>query len=230
MFAAIQAIVIVGGTLYGLPQLLRIKRSGTTSGVALLTWQITFATMAAWTIHGLLEANIGLIIPCFVSTAAAATVVVQIVQERELNWVTILAPVAVMFSICVGLRLVAGPLVFGIFVILPQIVAQSGQFCELVRNRNITGISVGFLWLGSFLQVMWLKFGMMLHDDALIVSSIVTLMIFATNLTWFYLRSWGIVAARPDFMRQRPTVSDLWQSIRSLTPTLRRSYTTSEEN
>ena len=231
MFAAIQAIVIVGGTLYGLPQLFRIKRAGTTTGVALMTWQITFATMAAWTIHGLLEANIGLIIPCFASTAAAATVVAWIIQERNFSWLATLAPVALMFGMCVGIRLLAGALIFGIVVIIPQIIAQSGQFCELVRNHNIEGVSAGFLWLGSFLQIMWLKFGMLLNDDALIVSSIATLIIFAMNLAWFYLRNLGIVTARPDFLRQDPaTIAGFWGFIKSLPLAIRRNYSTSEEN
>lgn len=206
MLAFFSTVCIVTGTLLGLPQAIRIVREKSSAGLSLLAWQVWMAVTTVWTVHGVLLGSITQIIPNAIGIAECLAILLLTRRDRGLTlgrtfWLAILLTV-VATSIRVGL----GPVAFASFMLFPQAAAVLGQFVDIVRCRDIRGVSPLYLVLTVVLQVSWIGYGRLLPDIAAVVCSSMMLALGLLNLGWWSARRLGLRALWPTV---DPDVTDV---------------------
>ena len=67
---------------------------------------------------------------------------------------------------------------YGIFAIVPGVIAMAGQSVELVRAPHVKGVSTASLLLGTLNQTLWAIWAVMLQDSGSMIA------ILATSCSW----------------------------------------------
>ena len=193
VFFVVSAACILLGTLIGFPQAIRLMREKSSAGLSQRAWQMWLAVSAAWVFHGSLGGNIAQIIPNVVGVATCFAILRLTRQDRGLSWANSYSLAAALLLLAVAVRLIWGPVAYGAFMVLPQGIATIGQFLEMARSRDISGVSPGYLVLATLLQGSWVLYGLLLPDRAAVVTSSVVVILCAVNLAWWLARKAGLV-------------------------------------
>lgn len=165
------------------PQLVRILRAGNSAGVSLRMWQITAGTGAAWGAHGFIIGSVQLQVPNIIGAALAFAIVVFVLRDRERR---VLRELILPTLLAVALTLIDlqwGAVVFGLLIVLPQLVGQGAQLRALLTTANPAGVSAGFLGIFVFGQSLWFVYGIGHGDWALIICAGTMIVIASINLT-----------------------------------------------
>lgn len=175
------ACAVLGSTI-ALPQVLRIIRAGTSAGVALLLWQITFCNTFAWMMHGVMFGWPNQVVPNSVIVVCAGVLLWQIGRDRGIAWWR-LYPVPLLGGISLMLIDMLSPAgVFGLVVLAPALVGQVGMFTSLRRSVDLTGVSALNVALAVAVQAMWGSWSLFSGDPNVTVSSGVLLAVSLVNL------------------------------------------------
>lgn len=191
MLTVATTVCIVGGTLIGLPQVIHLLRSRSSAGLSLLAWYVWSGGAVAWLVHGLLILSPAQIIPNTVGVVTATLVLRLIQHDRGLAWGRSYAPALMLAAAGIAVRLLFGPLAFGLFMSVPQGIAVLGQFVDIVRCRDLRGVSPVYLGLMTLVQANWIVYGLLQPDVAAFVSSLVLTTTTAASLLWWALRRVG---------------------------------------
>jgi uncharacterized protein with PQ loop repeat len=197
-------LVLVGwtatavGTILGLPQLVRTARTRNTEGLSLVGWQAILAINLGWAAHGI---RIGQP-PQIVASAMSliATVPILYFLSRELGRRTVLTflPGLGLAATMIGVDQFLGSAAFGIFAIVPGVIAMAGQSVELVRAPHVKGVSTASMLLGTLNQTLWAIWAVLLQDSGSMIAILATSVLVVFNLVWYVLRRLGL---RPFFAR-----------------------------
>lgn len=182
----------------GIPQAFRLLRTRNTAGLSVVAWQAILTLNIGWLVHGILIDAPNMILPNAVSVIVSTTVLLLLRQERQLNALTLLAPVALGAGVMVAADLTLGSTWFGVTAILASLIANAGQGISLAREPSITGVAPGFLIIQLVNQVVWVGWGLMVADSGTVISAIFTGLIALFNTVWWILRRLGM---RPLFVR-----------------------------
>ena len=199
MFAVVGWLCAVGGTVLALPQFLRIMQSRSTAGVSLLAWQLWACIGTVWAVHGFVQHSLAMVIPNLFTAIFSGVILWLIYKDRRLTPIQLLTGPAVLILIGISLRLVFGPIAFSVFMLVPQAVAVLGQFFELVRCADLFGVSGGYFRASVAMQFLWLSYGILGHDVACTISSVMMIVLVSANLIVYSLRRTGRLAANPTF-------------------------------
>lgn len=182
----------------GIPQAVRLLRTRSTAGLAVLTWQLLLGLNIGWFGHGILIEAPNMVVPNVFSAVVSATVLLLIRSARGLNPVTILIPTALIAAVMIGADLIGGSTAFGVVALLGSLIANAGQAINLVRSPDVSGVAPGYLIAQLVNQVLWVTWGFAVSDSGTILSSISTGLVIVFSTIWWLLRRAGL---RPLFVR-----------------------------
>lgn len=177
------------GILVGLPQMLRLLRSGSVAGLSLLSWQAMVVVNLTWAAHGLTISQFPLIITNVIGLAWSAAVTLLIGRHLHRRPAKILLAPVLACSALIACDQVLGSAAFGAAAVVPALVAALGQSAQLVRAPNISGVSAPFLVLAALNQAFWLTWAVLVADSGTTIIAAVTGCLAVFNLTCWAYRS-----------------------------------------
>ncbi|AQP49656.1 hypothetical protein [Tessaracoccus flavescens] len=133
--------------------------------------------------HGFIIGSVQLQVPNIIGAALAFAIVVFVLRDRERP---VLRELILPTLLAVALTLVDlqwGAVVFGLLIVLPQLVGQAAQLRALLTTANPAGVSAGFLGIFVFGQSLWFVYGIGHGDWALIICVGTMIVIASINLT-----------------------------------------------
>lgn len=143
----------------GLPQAVRLLRSGTAAGVSLVAWQALWWTAAAWSAYGALTARLPVLLPNVAMFTLAAIVLVLVARHRRLGHGAVFGPPVVGVSFALIARAVLGEAGFAVIMLIPAVGFRTGQILASRRAADVAGVSIATLVLACGTQVLWLAYG-----------------------------------------------------------------------
>jgi uncharacterized protein with PQ loop repeat len=193
-------LVLVGwtatvvGTVLGIPQLVRTARTRNVEGLSLVSWQAILAINLGWAAHGIRIGQPPQIIASALSLVA--TVPILVILSRELHRSPVLSflPGVALATAMIGVDQLFGSATYGLFAILPGVLAMGGQSIELVRAPHVRGISTPSLLLGALNQTLWAIWAVLLQDSGSLIAILATSVLVVFNLVWYALRCLGLRA------------------------------------
>lgn len=190
----------VFGASVALPQVVRLLRTRTTSGVSQIAWQLMLGTNIAWTSHGVLSGHANVWVPNLVMLCCTVTILSQIRRDRGLSLPALLAPGLLLGLVTVGIDVTLGSVAFALAAFLPSALSQLAQLQGLILAPNIRGVSLPFLVMNVGNQILWFSWSVLVGEIAvtLCASSLGTMM--ALNMVWAMLRRGKFVRARLSMM------------------------------
>lgn len=170
------------GVSSSIPQVVRILRSGTSSGVSMRLWQLTAATAVAWTVHGVFVGSAQMQVPNLLNAIFAVGILVFVLRNRgQMALSHFLIPVALAAAL-IGIDVWLGAMAYGIVVAVPQVVGQLAQLRSLLRTPDPAGVSALFLGVFALGQLLWLVYGIAFGDLALIICAAAMVVVAVLNL------------------------------------------------
>ncbi len=187
-------VCAVVGASSSVPQMIKLWRTKTTAGLSLLMWQFTFAVSVAWTVHGsVVIPNANIVAPNAVMGVFSLWILIQIIKDRGLNPAKAMVIPVSLAAVLIATDLTLGPLVMGVLISIPQLVGAFAQFSELLRRRDLSGVSPVFLvWL-FVVQVLWLTWAIWANDIAITLAAGSYGVACLLNLVWFTLRRTEVI-------------------------------------
>ncbi len=185
----------------GVPQIIRLVRTRSTEGLALLLWQAMLAINIAWLVHGLRIDATNMILTNVVGGATTVTILTMLIRARGLVVWKVVTPGLLGAAALVAIDVGIGSAAFGIAAVVPAVLANAGQTVELVRAPRITGVSPLFLTGQVVNQGLWFTWSLLAGDQGTMITAPATGLIALLNVIWWSLRRGGL---RPLFPRVEP--------------------------
>jgi uncharacterized protein with PQ loop repeat len=182
----------VTGTVLGLPQVLRLLRTGRVEGLSLTAWRAMLVVNFTWTAHGISIGQVPQIVTSTLSLCSTVPILYLMARKLQRHFVPILLPGLLAAAVLIAIDQLLGSAAFGTAAIIAAVVANAGQSIELVRSQRIVGVSVLFLILAVVNQGLWLSWAILVPDTGTIIFATVTGTITLFNLTWWSLRMLGL--------------------------------------
>lgn len=166
------------------PQGLRFFRSGSSAGVSLLIWQTTLVASLSWMAHGLIAGVVQIGLPNAVLAITCVGVLLQLQRMRSLSIGRVWA-LPVIWAIAASLAdLAFDSIVFAAMVFVPTAIGLVSQWREILRARDIAGVSLAGIGLNLMCQGLWLVYAIPSGEVAVIaVATPVEILILANLLT-----------------------------------------------
>jgi uncharacterized protein with PQ loop repeat len=191
----------VSGTILGLPQVLRLVRTGRVDGLSLTAWQAMLVVNLIWTAHGISIGQAPQIVTSALSLCCTVPILYLMARELQRHLLPVLLPGLLAAGALIAVDQILGSAAFGAAAIIAAVVANAGQSIELVRAKRIVGVSVLFLILAVVNQALWLSWAILVPDIGTMIFATVTGTITVFNLIWWSLRMLGL---RPLFAAGTP--------------------------
>jgi uncharacterized protein with PQ loop repeat len=180
----------VSGTILGLPQVLRLVRTGRVDGLSLTAWRAMLVVNLTWTAHGISIGQVPQIVTSVLSLCSTVPILYLMARELQRLLLPVLLPGLLAAGVLIAVDQILGSAGFGTAPIIAAVVANAGQSIELVRSKRIVGVSVLFLVLAVVNQGFWLSWAILVPDAGTMIFATVTGIITVFNLIWW-------VAAHP---------------------------------
>lgn len=194
LIPALGWLAAASGPVTSIPQLVRLLRARTSAGLSLPMWQLQAGALTGWAVHGYHLGFANILAPNLVSLAGALLVLHTVVTDRRLRPVPVLAPAVAVAAALYVIEYVAPAFLFGFAAMVPLAVGAVSQARDLVREPDVSGVSPAFLVLGFFTQALWLTWGSLVGDHAILVCSGVLGVLGAVTLGLAWARAHGRVS------------------------------------
>lgn len=212
---ALSAIGWAGGltsTIMLLPQLLALLRTGDTKGMAWPLWVVFTGTTLGWMSHGVRLGQAFMIVSNAVSFAATVVSLVYLRRAGKLpSWRWVLPGLAFGAGL-MALDWGVGSAAFGATVVTPIAIAKLHQGVEIMRDRQVSGVSLGSWVLQLANEIIWLTWALLAPDAGTIISAVVTGLCNLFVLAWLVLRRHGVGPVFPR-SEQAPLSSAVMGSL-----------------
>ena len=182
----------VSGTILGLPQLLRLVRTGRVDGLSLTAWRAMLVVNLIWTAHGISIGQVPQIVTSALSLCTTVPILYLMARDLQRHLLPVLLPGLLAAGALIAVDQILGSATFGAAAIIAAVVANAGQSIELVRAKRIVGVSVLFLILAVVNQGLWLSWAILVPDTGTMIFATVTGIITMFNLIWWSLRILGL--------------------------------------
>jgi len=192
-------------TVMLLPQLFALLRTGDTTGMAWPMWVVFIGVTLGWISHGIHIGQAFIVVSNAVSFIATVVSLVYLRRAKKLpSWWLVLIGVG-FAGLLVALDWGIGSAYFGATVVTPIAVAKLYQGVRIMRDPQISGVSVGS-WVAQLAnELVWLTWALMTIEPGTIISAAVTGTCNAFVLTWLLLRRHGV---GPVFARVAPGLDE----------------------
>ena len=197
-------VATVSGTILGLPQMLRLVRTGRVAGLSLTAWQAMLVVNLSWTAHGISIGQAPQILTSALSLCSTVPILYLVARKLRRHLLPVLLPGLLAAGALIAVDQIFGSAAYGTVAIIPAVVSNAGQSIELVRSARIVGVSVLFLILAVVNQGLWLSWAILVPDIGTMIVATVNAIVTVFNLTWWSLRVLGL---RP-LLLPAPPVSD----------------------
>ena len=177
----------MSGTILGLPQVLRLLRTGRSTAVVDGV-QAMLVVNPSWIAHGIVIGQVPQIVTSASESLLYHPILYLMARELRRPVLLVLLPGLLAAGVLIGVDQLLGSAAFGAAAIIPAVVANAGQSLELVRSPRIVGVSVLYLILAVVNQGLWLSWAILVPDTGTMIAASVTGIIAVFNLTWWSLR------------------------------------------
>lgn len=189
-------IAVVVGTTIGMPQLVRLIRTHRVDGLSLIAWRSILVANIAWAAHGLRLAQVPMILTNTIGLCSTLPILYLLAKRFRRNVVVLVLPSLVVASAMIAIDHLLGSAAYGVAAICLATFANIGQSIQLVRAHHVGGVSPLFVTLAVVNQLIWVSWGLIVHDAGTIMTASVVAALTSFNLTWYVLRRRGL---RPLF-------------------------------
>ena len=173
------------------PQLVRILRAGTTSGVSVLAWQLALGGNLTWGLYGLTHGNVNQWLPNV--ALVTVTLVILSLFHRHVGtpWLVLLAPGILIGATTTTLDHTVGTVAYSVAAFVPAAVSLFSQLKVTATSVDVRGLSVGNQWIGVVNQSMWLFWALLIDERSVILVGSASLVLIVANLAMALLRTSG---------------------------------------
>ena len=187
------------GAVLGLPQLWRLIRTRNVDGLSLFAWQSILVVNLIWLAHGFRIEQPPQIVVNLIALCSTVPIVVVLARSTGRRLPLVLAPCLAAAAAIIAVDQFVGSAAYGVAAIIPGFTSTIGQTLELIRARQIRGVSPLFLVLGFVNQVLWTTWAVLVDDPGSIIAAAMVCLLTGVNLIWYLLRRLGL---RPLFVRE----------------------------
>lgn len=186
VLAWVAAATAVGTAL---PQLWRIVRLRTSSGVSLIMWQLGAAGALGWSWHGYYTGQAVIAWPNLLLAVAQAGILWAIRLDRGTSQLRLWAPSLLLAASLSMIDVWLGPVVFGSVVMLAPCLGLAAQLKAILSPRDIEGVSSRSLAVGVLANGLWLVYGVANVEWAVRVAATTQLALTVATLTAWVVRT-----------------------------------------
>ena len=154
-----------------LPQLVRLIRAGTSAGLSLLLWQCLMGAGLGWTVHGISVGRPNMWLPNLAMAVCAILIIRLIARDRQIGRLQAWALPLLLLAALVGIDALWGAVAYGVATSVPQVIGAAAQLVDILRSVDISGVSPFFVTMAVVVQGVWLWWGVMANEGAVLVSA-----------------------------------------------------------
>jgi uncharacterized protein with PQ loop repeat len=186
---------VVGALLFT-PQLVRLVRTRNVDGLSLIGWQIALLLNIAWAVHGALIRQLPQTLSNALGLLTTVPILVMVSRTLKRRLFRTLWPSLLLALVMIGVDGSLGSAVFGVIAIFPGIAIVAAQSVELVRSRDVLGVSPLSTVLGLLNLSLWVIWAVLVSDSGTLISLGASWFVALFNVVWYVLRRSGL---RPLF-------------------------------
>jgi uncharacterized protein with PQ loop repeat len=183
------------GSLVALPQVVRILRTGATTGISPLTWRLLVGVNLAWMSHGVITHHPNIVVSNTVYALCTSTILILLWRHRGIRLWQLFVPGILLGALMVAVDAFSGPIAFAVIAFIPAALSQMAQLRSLVVSRNVHGVSLWWLAYCVLNQTIWLTWAVLAHEISLIIVATGLGIIMTLNLILGVLRRLNFVRA-----------------------------------
>ncbi|MGA4669604.1 SemiSWEET family sugar transporter [Propionibacteriaceae bacterium Y1923] len=202
-------------TVLSLPQLIRLIRAGTSAGLSLVLWQCLMAAGFGWTVHGLSVGRPNMWVPNLVMALCSIAIIRLIARDRNLRAVHAWTTPLVLLAALVTIDTLWGAVAYGVATSVPQVIGAAAQLFDVARSLDITGLSPFYVTMAVVVQGVWLTWGVLAHEMAVVVSATANGFVVLVTWLWYLARRLGATAITRGRGAGRPLAHEVADVVRS---------------
>lgn len=138
--------------------------------LSLVGWQAVLAINLGWTAHGIRIGQPPQIVASAFSLVATLPILYLLARELGRRTLPTLLPGLGLAAVMIGVDQFLGSAAYGIFAIVPRVIAMAGQSVELVRAPHVKGVSTASLLIGTLNQTLWAIWAVLLQDSGSMIA------------------------------------------------------------
>ena len=183
------------GSLVALPQVVRILRTGATTGISPLTWRLLVGVNLAWMSHGVITHHPNIVVSNTVYALCTSTILILLWRHRGIRPWQLFVPGIVLGALMVAVDAFSGPIAFAVIAFIPAALSQMAQLRSLVVSQNVHGVSLWWLAYCVLNQTIWLTWAVLADEISLIIVATGLGILMTLNLILGVLRRLNFVRA-----------------------------------
>ena len=183
------------GSLVALPQVVRILRTGATTGISPLTWRLLLGVNLAWMSHGVITHHPNIVVSNIVYALCTSTILILLWRHRGIRLWQLFVPGIVLGALMVAVDAFSGPIAFAVIAFIPAALSQMAQLRSLVVSQNVHGVSLWWLAYCVLNQTIWLTWAVLADEISLIIVATGLGILMTLNLILGVLRRLNFVRA-----------------------------------
>ncbi len=183
------------GSLVALPQVVRILRTGATTGISPLTWRLLVGVNLAWMSHGVMTHHPNIVVSNIVYALCTSTILILLWRHRGIRPWQLFVPGIVLGALMVAVDAFSGPIAFAVIAFIPAALSQMAQLRSLVVSQNVHGVSLWWLAYCVLNQTIWLTWAVLADEISLIIVATGLGILMTLNLILGVLRRLNFVRA-----------------------------------
>jgi uncharacterized protein with PQ loop repeat len=183
------------GSLVALPQVVRILRTGATTGISPLTWRLLVGVNLAWMSHGVITHHPNIVVSNTVYALCTSTILILLWRHRGIRLWQLFVPGILLGALMVAVDAFSGPIAFAVIAFIPAALSQMAQLRSLVVSPNVHGVSLWWLAYCVLNQTIWLTWAVLAHEISLIIVATGLGILMTLNLILGVLRRLNFVRA-----------------------------------
>jgi len=185
----------VTGALVALPQVVRILRTGATTGISPLTWRLLVGVNLAWMAHGVITHHPNIVVSNTVYALCTSTILILLWRHRGIRLWQLFVPGILLGALMVAVDAFSGPIAFAVIAFIPAALSQIAQLRSLVVSRSVQGVSLWWLAYCVLNQTIWLTWAVLAHEISVMIVATGLGILMTLNLILGVLRRLNLVRA-----------------------------------
>jgi uncharacterized protein with PQ loop repeat len=173
------------------PQLVRILRAGTTSGVSVLSWQFALGGNLTWGLYGITHGTLNQWLPNILLVTITLTILSLFHRHVGTPWLVLLAPGLLIGFTTTTLDHTVGTIAYSVAAFLPAATSLVSQLKVTATSIDVRGLSVGNQWIGLINQSTWLVWAALINERSVLLVGSASLVLIVANLSMALLRTTG---------------------------------------
>jgi uncharacterized protein with PQ loop repeat len=183
------------GSLVALPQVVRILRTGATTGVSPLTWRLLIGVNLAWMAHGVMTHHPNIVVSNTVYALCTSAILILLWRHRGIRLWQLFVPGILLGALMVAVDAFSGPIAFAVIAFIPAALSQIAQLRSLVVSRSVHAVSLWWLAYCVLNQIIWLTWAALAHEISLMIVATGLGILMTLNLILAVLRRLNFVRA-----------------------------------